>query len=150
MVSRWWSEIQHYLQELFTVGLELTECNLCFNAIPNPDLCRNYSDHVGIEAKFLIKKEAPTPSSSQRCQQLRIEKALLEKSLRILEEGEVRVLWDRRLFLALCFILCALIVATVNIETPYPFFTIFVSCPIFPPIISNSQSRSRSSASAAR
>jgi hypothetical protein len=59
--------------------------------------------------------------------QLTTEKQILTKSVKIIEEGEIRVLWDRRLFLALCIVLVALIVATANIDLSLPFVYIVVS-----------------------
>lgn len=49
------------------------------------------------------------------------------RSLEILDEGEVRALWDRRIFLAACFILSALIIATLGIEAYFPYFRVAVS-----------------------
>lgn len=70
--------------------------------------------------------DPPYESNSARLRHIATEKMYLEQSLRILEEGEVRVLWDRRLFLALCFILGVFIIATVNIESSFPWSTVWV------------------------
>lgn len=52
---------------------------------------------------------------------------LLENSLSILEEGEARVLWDRRLFIAMTIIGLFSLIITLNIESVYPTLTIAVS-----------------------
>ncbi|KAI1729098.1 ribosomal protein l22p/L17e domain-containing protein [Ditylenchus destructor] len=38
-----------------------------------------------------------------------------------------QMLWDRRIFLALCFILLAIIIATVNIESSFPYLTVLIA-----------------------
>lgn len=63
----------------------------------------------------------------EQLKHMALEKLFLEKSISIVEEGLLRVLWDRRLFLALCFILVILICATVNIEITYPDLNIYAS-----------------------
>lgn len=51
---------------------------------------------------------------------------ILEKSLSILAEGEVRVLWDRRLFLAMAIIGFFSIIIALNIGHVYPLLTVIV------------------------
>lgn len=109
------------------VGLDLADCSTCFERIDSLDKPLNYSDHSGVSATFLLKEDPPSESNSEKMRHIATERLFLEKSLRILEEGEVRVLWDRRIFLALCFILLALIIATVNIESSFPYLTIVVA-----------------------
>jgi len=79
------------------VGLEVQECTNCFGQIESMDKPMNYSDHNGVCATFLMRADPPTESLSDRARHIATERLFLEKSLRILEEGEVRVLWDRRL-----------------------------------------------------
>uniref|UniRef100_A0A915N137 sphingomyelin phosphodiesterase n=1 Tax=Meloidogyne javanica TaxID=6303 RepID=A0A915N137_MELJA len=73
--------------------IKLLNCEYCFDKIPESDL--NYSDHLGVSAKFEIKKENQIDTGSQQLRQLSIEKQILTKSLKIIEEAEIRVLWDR-------------------------------------------------------
>jgi hypothetical protein len=50
----------------------------------------------------------------------------LTKSLKIIEEAEVRVFWDRRLFLVLCVLFIILIIATAKLDLNVPFAFAFV------------------------
>jgi hypothetical protein len=59
--------------------------------------------------------------------QIVTEKQILTKSLKIIENGEIRVLWDRRLFMALSIVLIALVAATANIDRTLPFVYFVVS-----------------------
>uniref|UniRef100_A0A915DL19 sphingomyelin phosphodiesterase n=1 Tax=Ditylenchus dipsaci TaxID=166011 RepID=A0A915DL19_9BILA len=88
------------------VGLEVKECKNCFGQIESMDKPMNYSDHDGLCATFLMKADPPTESSSDRRSQSSV---------------------DRRLFLALCFILFALLVATLNIESSFPYLFVVVA-----------------------
>ncbi|VDK55518.1 unnamed protein product [Anisakis simplex] len=45
---------------------------------------------------------------------------LLKESIRIAGEGEKRARWDRRLFLGVCLVLFAVLVATINVEIYIP------------------------------
>uniref|UniRef100_A0A914HW23 sphingomyelin phosphodiesterase n=1 Tax=Globodera rostochiensis TaxID=31243 RepID=A0A914HW23_GLORO len=99
--------------------LGLVDCTNCFNKITGSEL--NFSDHVGITVTFSFGLEKQSETLSERMRQIATEKQLLTKSLKIIEEGEVRVLWDRRLFLGLCVVLIALIVATANIDLTLPY-----------------------------
>ncbi|KAL7078158.1 hypothetical protein ACQ4LE_002153 [Meloidogyne hapla] len=105
--------------------IKLLNCEYCFDKIPESDL--NYSDHLGVSAKFEIKKEKQFDTGSQQLRQLSIEKQILTKSLKIIEEAEVRVLWDRRLFLALCVLFIVLIIATTKLDLNVPFAFAFVA-----------------------
>lgn len=71
-----------------------------------------------LENTFETVECAPHGISAKNC---------LLRSLEILDEGEVRALWDRRIFLAASFILFALIIATLGIEAYFPYFRWLVS-----------------------
>lgn len=105
--------------------IELLECNNCFDKIPGSDL--NYSDHLGVCASFVIKQELSPETISEHMGQVALEKQVLEKTLKIIEEGEIRVLWDRRLFLALVIVLIGLIIATANIDLSVPFVYVIIA-----------------------
>ncbi|KAL3116613.1 hypothetical protein niasHT_001360 [Heterodera trifolii] len=100
--------------------LILVECVNCFNKISGSEL--NFSDHIGVSATFSFGQEKVSETLSERMRQIVPEKEVLTKSLKIIEEGEVRVLGDRRLFLSLCVALIALTVATANIHLKVPYF----------------------------
>ncbi|KAH7731594.1 Endonuclease/Exonuclease/phosphatase family protein [Aphelenchoides avenae] len=116
--------LDYILYQSGKVCIELTECRNCFDQIPASKAI-NYSDHLGVCATFRVSEENATPPS--HClPQISLDKEYLEKSLKILEEGEVRVLWDRRLFLALCIALSAVVLLTINLEAAYPYLTILI------------------------
>jgi hypothetical protein len=58
--------------------------------------------------------------------QISICRPILEKCLTILAEGEVRVLWDRRLFLAMAVIGFFSMIIVLTIGNVYPFFSVVV------------------------
>lgn len=67
------------------------------------------SKEVILKNFVLIFLETFPETISQQMRQIATEKQILTKSLKIIEDGELRVLWDRRLFLVLCMVLIALI-----------------------------------------
>lgn len=58
--------------------------------------------------------------------QISICRPILEKCLTILAEGEVRVLWDRRLFLAMAVIGFLSMIIVLTIGNVYPFLSVVV------------------------
>jgi sphingomyelin phosphodiesterase 2 len=117
--------LDYIMYQSGAVCMELTECRNCFDQIPSSKSI-NYSDHLGVCATFRISPEDSSASDSHCLPQIKIHEEYLVKSLKILEEGEVRVLWDRRLFLALCVALGAVVVLTINIESNYPYLAIII------------------------
>ncbi|KAI6176892.1 Endo/exonuclease/phosphatase domain-containing protein [Aphelenchoides bicaudatus] len=110
--------LDYVMYQSGTKCLKVVECTTCFNVIPE-SRGRNYSDHVGVRALFEVQEDnsgtgtCPIPIATHR--------QILENSLSILAEGEVRVLWDRRLFLAMMIIGLFSLIITLNIESVYPF-----------------------------
>ncbi|CAD5222386.1 unnamed protein product [Bursaphelenchus xylophilus] len=80
----------------------------------------NFSDHVGVTATFSLSGEDSTSVEGECLPKVPLSNAFLERSLAIVEEGEVRVLWDRRLFMAMCIIALSLIILTINLENVFP------------------------------
>ncbi|CAD5228881.1 unnamed protein product [Bursaphelenchus okinawaensis] len=105
--------------------LQLEECTTCFNHI-NDDKPTNFSDHVGVTATFKVSSGDDSPSADVCLPNVPLPNSFLEKALTIVEEGEVRVLWDRRLFMAMCIIAFSLILLTINLENVFPSTTLIV------------------------
>ncbi|KAI6240846.1 Endo/exonuclease/phosphatase domain-containing protein [Aphelenchoides fujianensis] len=123
-----------------SVCSQLIECTTCFNEMTEPKHV-NLSDHIGVRAEFELQDGecafSHSFASTFRLQltlgkpsvclpQITVYRSFLEKSLSILDEGEVRVLWDRRLFLAMCVIGVMSLILTFNIENVYPSFTVVI------------------------
>uniref|UniRef100_A0A1I7Y0R6 sphingomyelin phosphodiesterase n=1 Tax=Steinernema glaseri TaxID=37863 RepID=A0A1I7Y0R6_9BILA len=110
--------------------IELTECDNTLGKIPDSTI--DYSDHLGVHSVFNIVKD--DSGSSPTCVDWKTENLersdeILHDAVDILEGGELRALWDRRLYLAVCVILIAMIIATIVFEVHFSssYFTAFAT-----------------------
>ncbi|TKR65147.1 hypothetical protein L596_025596 [Steinernema carpocapsae] len=101
--------------------IRLLECENRLGKIPDSKI--DYSDHLGVYSMFEISEES-TPKTSEKPG---LDLGILNESIKIVGEGEMRALWDRRLFLAACVILLALIISTFAIEVHFSYFTVFAT-----------------------
>ncbi|KAI6215172.1 hypothetical protein M3Y94_00354400 [Aphelenchoides besseyi] len=116
--------LDYIMYQSGNVCCQLLECTTCFTDIASPKQV-NVSDHAGVRAEFELDNAYPRKAST--CvPHNNSYRPILDKSLSILDEGEVRVLWDRRLFLAMCVIGVMSLILTFNIENVYPSFTILI------------------------
>jgi len=102
---------------LFKIGranIDLLECVNCLNRIPDTE--KNYSDHVGVYAKFAIQENDHRNESEDWS----VNDPLIEETVKILNQGELRAIWDRRLFMGIVFVLIAILLATLNVDAYLP------------------------------
>ncbi|KAK0418362.1 hypothetical protein QR680_013520 [Steinernema hermaphroditum] len=103
--------------------IRLVECENRLGKIPGPKNI-DYSDHLGVYSLFEIENGSSS-KDIESGEKPKRDMDILNESLNILGEGEMRALWDRRLYLAVCVILLAMIVATIAFEVNFSssFFT---------------------------
>uniref|UniRef100_A0AC34FQI9 Sphingomyelin phosphodiesterase n=1 Tax=Panagrolaimus sp. ES5 TaxID=591445 RepID=A0AC34FQI9_9BILA len=97
--------LDYILYQSIQKPFDLVYCDNCFDVIPGEKRI-NYSDHLGVCAMFRLNKEAEKGWKEP----LRIiDRRFLEETHDIVSEGEKRIIWDRRFFGAICFLLLLLI-----------------------------------------
>uniref|UniRef100_A0A7E4USR3 sphingomyelin phosphodiesterase n=1 Tax=Panagrellus redivivus TaxID=6233 RepID=A0A7E4USR3_PANRE len=85
----------------------IVSCKNCFDIIPGTMI--NYSDHLGVEAQFRLDVAAGGDKADWAEPPVDIDYRFLERAQDILSEGEKRIIWDRRFFGAICFLVMMLI-----------------------------------------
>ena len=100
---------------------KLIRCENCFDIIPGPKRI-NYSDHLGVSAVFRLES-----SNGYAEPERHVNRQFLEQAQDILNEGEKRIIWDRRFFGAICFLVLLLIFGTSQLVGLFPFSNLVVS-----------------------
>lgn len=96
-------------------------CDNCFDIIPGTKKI-NYSDHLGVYAIFKLENQHNYKEPERH-----INRQFLEQAQDILNEGEKRIIWDRRFHVAICFLLLLLIIGISQLFDTFPFSNAFVS-----------------------
>jgi len=99
---------------------KLVQCENCFDVIPGSKNI-NYSDHLGVSAVFRLKNSEGYVEPERH-----VNRQFLEQAQDILNEGEKRIVWDRRFFGAICFLVLLLIFGTSQIVDLFPFSNVVV------------------------